>query len=146
MMTEPGGGESISNANVQAIEEHRKIRELTERLGHAPSLVELLRRLQELRSFMAPHFTDEEAPGGFFDVVRTQASRHLGTVQQLETEHAALLGELDRLAEGARACLVGPVAEILKQAREFARRLHEHEARENELLIDALYVDVGGGD
>lgn len=145
-MPDPAGEGAILSATVQAIEERCRIRELTERLGHAPSLVELLRRLQELRSFMALHFTDEEAPGGFFDVVRTQASRHLGTVQQLETEHAALLGELDRLAKGARACLVGPVAEILKQAREFALRLHEHEARENELLIDALYVDVGGGD
>jgi len=146
MMTEPGGGESISNANAQAIEEHRKIRELTERLGHAQSLVDLLRRLQELRLLMVPHFTDEEAQGGFFDVVRTQASRHLGAVRRLEREHEVLLAELDKLAEGARACLAGPVAEVLRQAREFARRTQEHEARENELLIDALYVDVGGGD
>lgn len=146
MMTEAGGEGAIPGASVQALEDHRKIREITERLAQVPSLLELLRRLQELRSLMAPHFRDEEAPGGFFEIVSTQASRHLGAVRQLEQEHAALLREIDSVAERARACLMGPVAEILKQAKELARRLNAHESRENELLIDALYVDVGGGD
>ncbi len=83
MMTDSGGEGAIPSATAQAMEEHRRIRELTERLGHAQSLVDLLRRLQELRLLMVPHFTDEEAQGGFFDVVRTQASRHLGTVRRL---------------------------------------------------------------
>jgi len=146
MMTDPAGEGAIPSVTAQAIEDHRRIREVTERLAHAQSLVDLLRRLQDLRLLMASHFTDEEAEGGFFDIIRTHASRHLGAVRQLEREHEVLLAEMDRLAEGARACLAGPVAEILKQAREFARRTQEHEARENELLLDALYVDVGGGE
>ena len=146
MMTEPGGEGAIPGANAQALEDHRKIRELTGRLAQAPSLLELLRRLQELRALMAPHFREEEAPGGFFEIVSTQASRHLGAVRQLEQEHAALLSEIDGVAERARACLMGPVAEILKQAKALVRRIESHESRENELLIDALYVDVGGGD
>jgi len=143
MTTDTGGDSSMIDSKDQVQEAHRKIRQATGRLGSASDLRELLQRLHELRLLIAPHFTDEERPDGFFDLIRARSSRHLGAVKQLETEHQALLGEIDGLAAQARACLVGPVAHILKEAAELARRMHEHEVREDALLGDALYIDIG---
>jgi hypothetical protein len=96
-----------------------------------------------LRAALVPHFQAEETAGGFFDVVRDAAPRHLGRVAQLAREHEAFLAGIDDLVAGARACLAGPVAQVLTQAEQLAGRLRAHEAGENELMIDALYVDIG---
>ena len=143
MTTDTGGDSSMIGTKDQAQEAHRMIQQATKGIAGARTLVELLHRLQELRLLIAPHFTDEERPDGFFDLIRARSSRHLGAVKQLETEHQALLGAIDGLAEQARACLAGPVAHILKEAAELARRMHEHETREDALLGDALYIDIG---
>jgi len=143
MTTDTGGDSSMIDSKDQVQEAHRKIRQATGRLGSASDLRELLQRLHELRLLIAPHFTDEERPDGFFDLIRARSARHLGAVKQLENEHQAFLGAIDGLAEQARACLAGPVAHILKEAAELARRMHEHEAREDALLGDALYIDIG---
>ncbi len=143
MITDAEGGSSMASAHDQALEAHREIQQATRQLGSASDLVDLLRRLQELRGLIAPHFMDEEKPDGFFDLIRARSGRHLGRVKELENEHQALFSAIDGLAERARACLAGPIAQILKEAADLARRMHEHEARENALLIDALYVDIG---
>ena len=126
------------------LDTHQQIREMTRRLEEAANLVELLAGLQAFRALLVPHFADEEGPDGFFDLVRTATSRHLVDVRQLEREHADLLRDIAALVDRAVACLAGPVAEILKQGGELARRVRDHEARESALLVDALYVDVGG--
>ena len=146
MTTDTGGESSMIGTTDQALEAHRTIRQATGRLGSASDLRELLQRLHELRLLIAPHFTDEERPDGFFDLIRARSARHLGTVKQLENEHQAFLGAIDGLAEQVRACLAGPVAHILKEAAELARRMYEHEAREDALLGDALYIDIGEED
>ena len=143
MTTDTGGERSMIDTRDQAREAHQKIRQATGRLGSASDLRELLQHLHELRLQIAPHFTDEERPDGFFDLIRARSARHLGAVKQLENEHRVLLGAIDGLAEQARACLAGPVAHILKEAAELARLLHEHETREDALLGDALYIDIG---
>ncbi|OGK99280.1 MAG: hypothetical protein A3I14_17525 [Candidatus Rokubacteria bacterium RIFCSPLOWO2_02_FULL_73_56] len=143
MTTDPARDNPLGDTREQTLEQHRHIRQLAERLGDAADLVQLLQRLQEFRSAAVLHFGDEEAPEGFFEVVRSRAGRHLDKLQHLEREHQAFLGEIDGLAERARAVLAGPVAELLRLAGELARQLNDHEARENELLLDALYLDLG---
>ena len=143
MTTDTGGDSSMIDSKDQVQEAHRKIRQATGRLGSASDLRELLQRLHELRLLIAPHFTDEERPDGFFDLIRARSARHLGAVKQLENEHQAFLGAINGLAEQAQACLAGPVTHILKEAAELARRMHEHEVREDALLGDALYIDIG---
>lgn len=123
--------------------EHRSIREATQLLEAAPDLPVLLARLASFRSLLVAHFGSEESPGGFFDTVRESAGRHVGKVAALAREHETLLEAADRLAASARACLAGPVADTLRQASAFAERLRQHEVAENELLVDALYVDIG---
>lgn len=146
MTTDGESGSSMASANEQVMHAHRKIHRATRQMASAPDLVDLVQRLLELRTLITPHFTDEEKPDGFFDLIRARSGRHLGTVKELEDEHRTLLGAVDGLAERARACLAGPVAQILKDADDLARRFSEHEARENALLIDALYVDIGEED
>lgn len=145
MTTEASGERSVIGTKEQALEEHRRIQQVVRRVGEASDLVELLRRLDEFRAFIVPHFAEEEGSGGFFDQIRARAARHLDQVQQLEAEHGRLLDEIDRLADQARACLAGPVAEVLRRAGLLARGLFDHEARETRLLVDTLYIDVGEG-
>ncbi len=127
------------------LEEHRRLEDVLRHVGHAHGLGELARALKDLRALIEPHFGYEEAPGGFFEMVRDRAALHLGRVEQLRQEHVSLLRDVDRIGEQARACLAGPVAEVLKQAADLARRLERHEARERELLIDAMNTDGDSG-
>lgn len=146
MANETGGEGPLSEARDQVLVEHREILMSAQRLGGSPDLPELLRRLEEFRALLTPHFQEEEKPDGFFDLIRTRSGRHLGRVRDLENEHRILVAAVDGLTARAQECLAGPVAEILRQAGDLARRLSEHEARENALLIDALYVDIGEED
>jgi hypothetical protein len=143
MTTDPARDKPLTDPREQTLEQHRHIRLLAERVKTAPDLVQLLQCLREFRAAAVLHFADEEAPEGFFEIVRSRAGRHLDTVQRFEREHQTLLGEIDRVAERARECLAGPVADILRVASELAHQLNDHEARENELLLDALYIDLG---
>lgn len=145
-MAEVSGERSMAHSREQIVEEHRRILDMTQRIKNAPDLVELLQRFQEFRLLLKHHFEGEEAPDGFYDFVRSTAPEHLARLDQLEKEHQTLLSEIDRLADRARACLKGPVAEILKQAGDLGGRVHEHEASENRLLLDAIYTDDGQGD
>lgn len=145
-MTDKADERAPTRIEQDVLAEHRSIHEMTRLMEACRDLDELLRRLEEFRARLAPHFVGEEAPDGFFDVVRSRASRHLARVEQLGKDHRAFLDEIDRLGGQARACLAGPVAEILRGAADFARRLREHEARENDLLIDAMYIDIGEDD
>jgi iron-sulfur cluster repair protein YtfE (RIC family) len=144
-MTEAGGKAPATGVEEQILAEHRKIRELGQRIENSRSLVELLELLKEFRALLELHFMSEEAPEGFFDAMRNTASRPLTKVDQLEKEHWALLAGLDRVSEGARVCLAGPVAAVLTEARALARRIRTHEAAENALLLDTVYTDLGQG-
>src|SRR3990172_13297398 len=86
MTTDAEGGSSMAGTNDQTLHAHREIQQATTRLGSASDLVDLLRRLQELRGLIAPHFMDEEKPDGFFDLIRARSGRHLGRVKELEDE------------------------------------------------------------
>lgn len=125
------------------LEDHQSIKEAMARLQQAPDLHELLKRLEEFRRLVVPHFAQEVAPGGFFETLRARTARHFGRLAELEREHWELLDTIDGLDREARACLAGPVAAILEKAGALAAKLGEHEARENELLIDAMYTDIG---
>ena len=145
-MARASGKPPVTGADEQLLVEHRRIRDLTRRIENSRDLPELLRRLQEFRSLLVPHFLGEEAPDGFYDTIRRMSPRQLARVDQLEKEHPAFLAEIDRVAERARACLAGPVAAVLAEARTLVHRMSEHEACEDDLLIETIYVDLGHGD
>lgn len=134
-----GGVEGILDA-------HRTIQDLTRQLEEAGDLIGVQDLLKALRALLVPHFAEEEAPDGFFDLVRGVTSRHLAKLRQLEEEHVALLDHVDAIADQVRASLAGPVAEVLRETARLVQRVRAHEACESALLVEALYVDVGAQD
>ena len=145
-MNEPNSTPPVSGVDEQILAQHRRIRDLTRQLENTGELREFLARLDDLRSALIEHFLGEEAAGGFYDTIRSMTPRQLALVDQLEKEHEAFLASIDALAARARACLAGPVAEVLGEARVLTSRLREHEAAEDNVLIDTLYADLGQGD
>jgi uncharacterized protein (UPF0262 family) len=130
----------------QLLAEHRLIRQFTKQFESAGELRTLLTVLAEARPTLVAHFLNEEAAEGFYDRVRSTVPSRIERVDRLEREHQAFLNDLDALAARSRACLAGPVAEILSDARSLAQRLLKHEAAEDEVVADALYGEVGQGD
>ncbi len=145
-MNDPHSTPPVVGMDAQLLAEHRRIRELGRHIENTGELRELLTRLAAFRSALVAHFLSEEAADGFYDTVRSMVPRQIGRVDQLEREHPAFLGDIDALAARAHACLAGPVAEVLGDARALARRLRNHEAAEDEILFDTLYGDLGQGD
>jgi hypothetical protein len=145
-MTEAAGKPQVTGAEEQVLAEHRKVREFVHQIENCRDLVDLPGLLREFRMFLELHFMTEEAPEGFFDTIRQMSTRQLAAVDQLAKEHGALLADVDGVSERAGACLAGPVAAVMTEARALARRLRLHEAAEDTLLLDALYTDLGQGD
>ncbi len=140
------GTPPLADAEAQLLAEHHRIRDLLRAIEASADLPELLRRLAEARPLLAAHFRAEEAADGFYDLVRSLAPRQLALLDCLQAEHRRFLAEIDGLAERVRACLAGPVAALLAEARTLAGRVRAHEAREDELLLDTLYTDLGHGE
>ena len=145
-MSDPSGTPSVTGIDEQIVAEHRRIRDLTRQLDETSELRELLTRLAQLRVELVAHFLREEEVEGLFNMIRSMAPRLLGRMAQLETEHYTFLDDIDVLGARARACLTGPVAEVLREAHALTRRLRNHEAAEDEVLLDTLYNDLGQGD
>jgi hypothetical protein len=110
----------------------------------------LIDKLCQLRDQLALHFSLEEAYGYFDDPVEVapQLSRQ---AERLRNEHKELYQDLCDLVDrgermfydeqhAALALWIGP--EFLQ----FDQRLRGHEARENELIMEAYDGDIGVGD
>jgi hypothetical protein len=111
---------------------------------------QLIDKLCQLRDQLALHFSLEEAYGYFDDPVDV-APQFSRSAEQLRGEHKQLYMDLCDLIDRAErmfydeqhaalALWIGP--EFL----EFDQRLRGHEARENELIMDAYDGDIGVGD
>jgi len=144
-MTDVSPERSMAWTDNPILAQHNQLHELIRQVGNARHLGALLQYLKEVRAVLEPHFTLEEAPGGFFEVAASLDARHLATIVALRNEHDCFLREVDLLAEHAREVVMGPVAGVLKQAADLARRLEQHESRENEILADTIYRDSGQG-
>ena len=127
----------------QIVAEHQALREVLARVETAPDLDDLLALLAELQRLLISHFATEEADEGFERLLGRRAPHLLGGLDAVLSKHCEILADLNRLAGNARACLDGPVAEVRQQAAALAARLHAHEEKETELLVGAMYDDLG---
>lgn len=134
--------------------EHRRVHALLDRieqqwartpdeLRQAETIADLRESVNRLRDEVAAHFAEEEAGG----VLEEAASRHpeLGREEmRLEDDHAALLGELDRILAGMQtATQVGVLPGDLKQAfKDFVHRLKAHEAAENRVIEQGFGIEI----
>jgi hypothetical protein len=64
-------------------------------------------------------------------------------VQRLFNEHDEILRRIEGIDAKIRACLDGPVAEILSEVAALRSTLQSHEERETAMLEDAMYHDTG---
>ena len=130
----------------QLLAADRRIAVVAQSLRGVQGLGHLAQSLRQLRDVLEVHFSNEEAPDGFFDMIRDHSGLYVGRVEQLRKEHVALIRDVDALLDEIRACVAGPVAAIRTHASTLADRIERHESRESDLLGDAMSTDVGAGD
>ncbi|MEO8270285.1 MAG: hemerythrin domain-containing protein [Aureliella sp.] len=117
----------------------------------ANHLTEFAQRTAELRDQLAFHFTLEEAYGYFEDAVE-RAPRFHDLAGRLRDQHSELYLMAERVAESAESASVHPVDATQSAERiseifiAFDTALKAHESAEIRLILDAMQVDVGGGD
>ncbi len=124
-------------------QDHHAIKEILGRLEATTDLHVLLPVLEELRSALAEHFVREEEPEGVHELIASMSPNTVASLQNVLGEHQAFRERLDSLINGARACLEGPLAEVLREAAVLSENLHDHEARETALFTDAAFTDLG---
>jgi hypothetical protein len=138
------GPDSVARGSKDQIaHEHSALKESLGRMEKTCDLKVLVPMLQEFRTRLEVHFTREEAPSGFHEIIGETAPHLLAYLQRLFDEHRDLLVEVDRVSEKARVCLEGPLAEVMREVAALSQRIQVHEARETSLLGDAMYTDLG---
>ena len=151
---------TINAAFLQEIKQDNvELRDLLERsssqlsvgshLGSNPrTMVDTLSRL---RDQLAMHFALEEAFGYFDDAVDV-APRLSARAEDLRQEHEQFFLEMCEIVERAERLLYREAspqktrAEIAQRFSAFYSALNEHEAREQDLILEALDEDIGVGD
>lgn len=150
---------SINAAFLQEIkEDHHELRQLIHHSGAMFNRPEWMpietKRLGELlgklRDQLAMHFALEESYGYFDDAL--DVAPHLSRrAERLRAQHYDLYAEVCRLSERAEQLLYHEVPEsalhdMANEFRGFTGRFHDHELRENDLILEALDDDLGTGD
>ncbi len=145
MIEDPSKTTAADKTWEEAIEQdHDAIKEILARIEATSDLHVLLPLFERLRVELLEHFEREEAPEGEHDIITNMAPNTVASLQNVLGEHPVFIERLDSLIERARACLEGPLAEILRDAVALLESLHDHEAREMALFNDAVFSDLGG--
>jgi DNA mismatch repair ATPase MutS len=127
-------------------QQHQELRDTLKQVAETTSLERLVSLLEKLREQLREHFADEEGEEGLEQAIGESAPRHLRALEALFDEHREFLEVVGGMIERCQALLMGPKAEILRDVQTLTERLHQHEARETDLLTDSVYTDVGTGD
>lgn len=141
-----GGGNRVSGdagSRQQIADDHKALGKLLVSLETTRDPHALLPQLEALAGLLQGHFRREEAADGFHEMVSGSAPHLLPSVQSLFDEHREMATQLDDLKAQARQCIEGPVAQLLAGTSELIVRLREHEQAEDELVVGALYADLG---
>jgi hypothetical protein len=143
MSTHPGNPGLTQDAARQIRDEHARLKDLLTRIAAARELTPLLPLLEELRGLLVSHFAREEAEDALGPAVLR--SRLQSVAREILAEHGVFLRDLDRLLEQGRQAREIRDA-VFAGMEDLARRLREHEVKEDELLLDLAETDLGGGD
>jgi hypothetical protein len=124
-------------------EDHQALKTTLNTLENTSDLKALIALLEDLRAHLEGHFSREEAPDGFHELIGDSAPHLLAYLQRLFEEHREILDDLEKLITKSRECFEGPVHEVLCEVSALSHRLQIHESRESALLGDAMYTDLG---
>jgi hypothetical protein len=122
-------------------EEHEQLKDLLHEIRGTLGMEPLLPQLETLRTLLASHFEHEEAPSGLGSAAKEP--RLAGQMEQIFEEHALFLRMVDELIQQARRCLETE-KDVTRGVNELVRQLHEHEGKENALMLDLADTDLGG--
>ncbi len=150
---------SINPAFLQEIkDDHHELRQLMHHTGAMlvrpewmPIEYDRLTDLfEKLRDQLAMHFSLEEAYG-YFDDALDVAPRLSRRADQLRSQHGELYSQLCALTDRAEQLLYhettdAAVSQLAADFRHFCESFHKHELSENDLILEALDEDLGGGD
>ena len=111
---------------------------------------QLAEQLADLRDQLALHFALEEAYGYFEDPVFV-APRLSNLAATLRQDHKRLYLQINRLVDHVerlvhRDRMQAAWPRVRGQFEQFYEQLQTHEARENELILEAYDDDIGVGD
>jgi hemerythrin len=128
----------------QIDDEHRQLRALLAEIDATGEPKAMVPLLQKLQSLLEEHFEHEEADGGMPGMVSGRAPHLMTQLDDLMHEHEVFMTDVSALIERADR---GDDADAVRGAfRDLAGRLHDHESRETDLIMDAFESDLGGGD
>ena len=139
-------------------EEHRELHQLvgtiqaqcspTSALQGSERIRQVLDGLNHLHETLQHHFAEEEAGGCIEEAVcRRPALSSEASI--LESQHPALLAQLERIIEEARSVSIAnrdASDQILARFNSFAQELLDHEAVENRVLQRGFNVDLDLGE
>lgn len=104
--------------------------------------------LRQLRADLHEHIAATEGPDGLYDEVRRSEPRLACAVSRLRREHGRLSAMLDDLNAGASRAEDDPVglSSMRPRVRELLKQWGSHRRRDNQLVYDAMALDIGGQD
>ncbi len=102
----------------------------------------LAERLSEVVGLLAEHARQLEAPQGLMSQIAQQEPRLLDRIDALRHEHRELVEQAKQLQQQINE---SPL-ELRERIGDFLRKLRNHNAKENDLIYEALETDIGVGD
>lgn len=139
--TDPEGTDQHRRDQIAA--DHHNLRVTIDQLLQVSELPLVIAQLRRLRAELVDHFKLEEGADGLAQVIGETAPNSLNKLTRLFEEHGEFLDTIEELIDQTNACLNGPMAEIHSGIRELCTRLEEHEVMETELILDAVFTDLG---
>jgi len=123
---------------------HERIAHCVTELESARDTDGILERLEELLRILPEHFSvDEEGPDGFFDELRTIRPALDPQLKLLEREHREMLTALEALQSRVREA-GEDFSRIQEHRAAWIRRIRAHEDTENQIALEAYFLDEGG--
>jgi len=116
--------------------EHRHLRRLLATIDATSDTAAMVPLLRQLQTLLVVHFDQEEWQGGLRIMLAGRAPHLVPVLDELESEHEALLTDVTHLIDQARRS-EDPTA-VHATFRELRDRLHGHEDRETALIVDAF--------
>jgi hemerythrin len=135
--------ESLNRAHTALFKDLQKL-EHASRANLGEDLAKVRERLDATRTHITEHFRFEEQDG-YMVAVGEREPRLQRAIHHLADEHRELSRSLDALVEEARTTTT-PGDPFREKLREWIEHVRRHEARENELVQDALNWDIGAED
>jgi hypothetical protein len=125
---------TLQKATQDLQDDHSRLHQLIDELGHAGDLAQLSAYLTTLHDRLTAHFNAEERPGGLYDTLGFCAAEFRRPLGQLVDDHFRLAATLRSLRERARAIGGVDVDTLRVDVARLVAALAEHERRELELV------------